>query len=98
VLEGRGCVVSRNGLMIGTAGTLIIDSPSLCKFFTGQDIPLAPTQGYIQLRRYNPKDPARSPFQVFNFYLKSGPDYAFNTELVSSLLGIDCSLPSLGAT
>ena len=80
---------------MGQAGTLMIDTPRLCKFFVGSDVPLPPaTKGFIQLRKYTPKDPVRSPFQVFNFYLKSGGDFPFNSRLVESLSAVEAGIPT----
>jgi exonuclease III len=82
-----GCTIAHNNFDIGQAGTLIIDTPRVNKFFTGSDVSLPPAvRGHIQLRRYTPKDPARSPFQVFNFYLKSGSDFSAKEKLLTSLL------------
>lgn len=64
-----GCTISHNNFDSNKAGTLIIDTPGVKKFFMGADVPIPQLlKGHIQLRRYTPKDPARSPFQVFNFY------------------------------
>jgi exonuclease III len=85
-----GCVVSRNNLTKGQAGTLMIDTPRLCKLYKGADVALPPiTKGHIQLRRYTPRDPSRPSFQLFNFYLRSGGDFAFNNRLLSSLTSVD---------
>ena len=90
-----GCQVSLNGVKKGTAGTAILDTPGVTKFFVGHDIPLPfCTKGRVQLRRYIPKDHSRTPFQVFNFYLVSGPDYVQNTRIIKALLTVDCSLPT----
>ena len=84
-----------NGVKKGSAGTAVIDTPHLTKFFVGHDVPLPfYTKGRVQLWRYMPKDPSRAPFQVFNFYLVSGPDYVENTRIVKSLLTVDCSVPT----
>ena len=91
----KGCDISRNNFKSNQAGTLIIDTPNIKKYFCGRDIPLpSNTKGYIQLRRYTPHDPSRSPFQIFNFYLKSGGEFSFNAELIRSLLGIDHGVPT----
>src|SRR5690606_32744424 len=90
-----GCIIDYNNLSFGKAGTLIIDTPGLCRFFVGSSVPLpAITKGYIQLRKYVPKDPARSPFQVFNFYLHSGGKFALNSTLLDSLMSVDASVPT----
>ena len=92
-----GCTIAHNNYDLGKAGTLIIDTPRVTKFFTGSDVPLPlAVRGRIQLRRYTPKDPSRSPFQVFNFYLKAGPDFAANTKLLTSLLDARPSLSEGG--
>jgi hypothetical protein len=36
----------------------------------------------------------RSPFQVFNFYLKSGGDFSFNSRLIGSLSAIEAGIPT----
>ena len=73
-----------------------MDSPHLCKFFTGQDVLLpAVARGRVQLRRYVPKLASHSPFQVFNFYLTSGADseaYVANGRLLQALLTVDNSV------
>ena len=56
--ESSGGKVSLNGVKKGTAGTAVIDTPHLTKFFVGHDVPLPfCTKGRVQLRRYMPKDP-----------------------------------------
>ena len=95
-LGGLGCVVSRNGFEQGVAGTAIVDSPQIRKYFVGHDVDLPEcTRGRIQLRKYYPKDPVRSPFQVFNFYLVSGPEYTASSELIQSLLSVDNFCPHI---
>ena len=84
-----------NGVKKASAGTAVIDTPHLTKFIVGHDVTLPfCTKGRAQLRRYMPKDPSRDSFQVFNFYLVSGPDYVENTRIVKSLLTVDCSVPT----
>ena len=54
-------------------------------------------KGHVQLRRYVPRDPSRSPFQVFNFYLASGAGsvaFAVNGLILQSLLSVDNSVPT----
>ena len=80
------------------AGTLIIDTPHLCKFFDGHDVLLpATSKGRVQLRRYTPRHTSHSPFQVFNFYLVSGASseaYDSNGLLLQDLLTVDNSVPT----
>ena len=90
-----GCAVSLNNLEMHRAGTAIIDSPSLRRFYKGTDVLLPPiTKGHVQLRHYTPLVPGRPPFQLFNFYLKSGVEWSFNTALIKSLL----TAPSISHT
>ena len=94
-LEGRGFSVSRNNFRQNVAGTAIVDTPSLRKFYEGRDVKLPDeVRGRVQLRRYLPKDLARPPFQVFNLYLVSGPDYGASAVLLRSLLTVDASVPT----
>ena len=75
----------------------IIDTKRITRYYTGTNVSLPSiTQDYIQLRRYTPRDPTRPPFQVFNFYLKSGGDFSFNTQLVSALLDVEPILTFVG--
>ena len=51
-----GCTIAHNNCNSSQAGTLIVDTPRVSKFFTGSDIPLpSAVSGRIQLRRYAPK-------------------------------------------
>ena len=87
--------VDFNSFRKGVAGTLIIDTPRLCHFYTGSPVPLGPlAKGYVQLRRYAPKDPGRPPFQLFNFYLHSGREFGLNSAILESLLSVDASVPT----
>lgn len=89
------CQVSRNNLQLHQAGTVIIDCPSLTKFYSGNDIVLpAVAKGYVQLRRYTPTDGLHLPFQLFNVYFKSGHDYTVLSDLVNSMMKADCSVPT----
>ena len=75
-----GCSISRNSVDINRAGTLMVDTPNILKCFNPIDIVLPIiAKGHAQLRRYIPLDSSHSPFQIFNLYLKSGGDFAFNT-------------------
>ena len=70
---GEGGRVFNNGNKIGTAGTMIIETPAIRQFYRSESIPL-PTScnGRIQGRRFLPIDNTHVGFQVFNFYLPSG--------------------------
>ena len=90
-----GCHVSRNNFAMGVAGSLIVETPAFLKFYKGEDVPLpALCRGHVQLRKYVPIDCSRSPFQLFNFYLKSGGEYGFNLGILASLLSVDSPFPT----
>ena len=77
----KDCDISRNNKNLSQAGTIIIDTPQIVKYFAGSDCPLPEmAQGHVQLRRYTPKGP-HPPFQLFNVYFKSG-DFSFNKKLI----------------
>ena len=70
----KGCLISRNNFAMGVAGTAIIDTPAILKFYNPTDVPL-PTccDGYVQARNYIPKADSKHPaFCIFNCYLFSG--------------------------
>ena len=65
------------------AGTAIIDSPTILQYYTARDVPLpAGLKGYVH-----------QAFQLFNIYLKTGPDKASaQTDLVRMMLQADSSV------
>src|SRR6185312_8639264 len=66
--------VSLNNRELHVAGTAILDSPTLLRFYNPVDVPLpGALRGYVQLRRYEPRAPTHQPFQLFNVYLPTGP-------------------------
>jgi len=80
-----GCAVSWNNRDVSHAGTVIIDTPSLSNFYTGNDVGLPSfTRGHVQLRHYTPCNPTYPPFQLFNCYFKSG-DFDFNRKLIDAI-------------
>ena len=90
-----GCAVSFSNLSKASSGTLIIDCPGIRRFYQGAPVPLpAVTRGRVQLRRYTPLSPNRSPFQLFNFYLVSGGEFSANSGIINSLLDLDASIPT----
>lgn len=93
------CTVSFNSLSMSTAGTLVIDTPSISQFYWGSDVPLPPCcKGYVQLRRYLPKNPLYKPFQLFNIYLPTCSNKTFlQTQILHALLSVSSSLPSFFA-
>ena len=70
----RGCKISRNNLKMGVAGTLVIDTPSILRWYRGEEVALPPCcKGYVQCRRYTPlSDKGHLPFLLFNCYLYTG--------------------------
>ena len=69
----KGCLISRNNLEMGVAGTAIIDTPAILKFYNPSDVLLPPCcRGYIQARSYSPKEEGHPPFTLFNCYFFTG--------------------------
>ena len=92
-----GCQISYSNLTSSSSGTIIIDCPSVLRFFQGTSVRLPEvTRGRVQLRRYTPHPhvTTRSSFQLFNFYLVSGGEFAENTKIIRSLLTLDTSVPT----
>ena len=89
-----GGSVSLNNFKLREAGTAIVDSPSILRYYTPADVPL-PTglKGFVQLRRYSPRAPPHQPFQLFNVYFKTGQAKASAQEdLVRLMLSADSSV------
>ena len=86
--------VSLNNLKMHEAGTAIIDSPSILRFYDPTDVALpANLKGYVQLRRYTPRAAPHQPFQLFNVYFKTGQGKSLvHEDLVSSMLKVEPSI------
>lgn len=86
--------VSLNNLKMHVAGTAIIDSPAVLRYYAPVDVTLpANLKGYVQLRRYIPRAPTHQPFQLFNVYFKTGQSKAsVQEDFVRSMLGADSSI------
>ena len=86
--------VSLNSFKMHVAGTAIIDSPAILRYYAPVDVPLpANLKGYVQLRRYMPRAPPHQPFQLFNVYFKTGQSKAnVQEDLVRSMLSADSSI------
>lgn len=91
-----GCTISYNNYNMTSAGTLIIDTPSISRHYSGANVPLPLCcKGHVQLRRYTPKNALYNAFQILNVYLPTGKNKtALQTQIITSLLSIDPSLPS----
>ena len=85
-----GCLVSRNSLKMGVAGTLIIDTPAILRFYRPVDVPLPVCcKGYVQCRRYIPITDLHKEFQLFNCYFFTGADkFAIQAKLVESMASV----------
>ena len=69
----NGCLISRNNFEMGSAGTAIIDTPAILKWYNPSDISLPPCcRGYIQARNYSPKGRGHLPFTLINCYFFTG--------------------------
>ena len=87
-----------NGLMMGRAGTLIIETSSLTSRYSSLPAPGGPIWvGYIQGRRYTPLDPlsgARA-FQAINAYFFTGLKKGeVQKDMFTRLLSVDDSVPT----
>lgn len=90
------CIISRNNFSMSSAGTAIIDTPSILSVYAPEDVLLPPVcKGYVQLRRYIPRNNCYKPFQVFNVYFKTGPDkFSFQSQLLHAIISVASSIPS----
>jgi ribonuclease HI/exonuclease III len=86
--------VSLNNYKMYQAGTAIIDSPAIMRYYTATDIPLhASLKGFVQLRRYCSRAPPHQSFQLFNVYFKTGQGKASaHLDLVRRMLEADSSV------
>jgi ribonuclease HI/exonuclease III len=91
-----GCVVSYNSLRRGVAGTLIIDTPAVLKFYQPHDVSLPlHCGGYVQCRRYVPRTVTHKAFQIVNCYFFTGPDkFAVQANLIDSIRTLGNSVPT----
>ena len=81
-----GCIVSHNNLQMGTAGTLIIDTPSVLRHYNPTPISLPSCcKGRVQARLYTNRENSHAPFIVVNCYFVSGGDFTTNAKLIASL-------------
>lgn len=88
-------IASLNNHQMGTAGTAILDSTHLLNHYSGSDVELpASLKGRVQIRRYAPKAPRYSAFQLVNVYLHAGPNFKASTPLLEALLKVDNQLPT----
>ena len=90
----NGCLISRNNSDSQSAGTVIIDTPNILKFYSPSDVTLPSIAGgFVQLRRYTPLSNSRKPFQLFNVYFNSKRgDFSFNSQLISAISTADNSI------
>ncbi len=91
-----GCIVSFNSLKRGVAGTLIIDTPSILKFYKPLDVSL-PLEcgGYVQCRRYIPLSATHKAFQLVNCYFFTGPNkFALQSSLIDAIREIGNVFPT----
>ena len=93
-----GCAVSRNNFKMGVAGTLIIDTPAVLRWYSPEDVKL-PTccRGYVQCRRYTPKAASgHPPFLLFNCYFYTGQDKeAVQLGLIEAMMSVKGGLDTL---
>ena len=73
---------------IGTAGTMIILSPSLSRKYRVKEFCLPGLEGYVQLIQFsNPHDPCSTPiWQFLNIYLYTGPESSKQAQQIARLL------------
>ena len=90
-----GCAVSFNNFKRNTAGTLIIDTPGILKHYEPVDVFLPQGQGYVQCRRYIPRNTTHKAFQLFNCYLFTGPDkLSVQVKLLDSMRTVSNDYPT----
>ena len=91
-----GCTVSYNSFKRGVAGTLIIDTPSILRFYLPLDISLPlHCGGYVQCRRYMPLSSTHKAFQIVNCYFFTGPDkFAVQSKLLDGVRQIGNLFPT----
>ena len=91
-----GCLVSRNSFKAGVAGTLIVDTPAILRFYKPVDVPLPDCcRGYVQCRRYVPINTSLKEFQLFNCYFFTGADkFAIQAKLVESMASVSNRCPT----
>ena len=75
---------------MGAAGTLIIDTPSILRWYKGEDVELPECcKGYVRGRYTPTADKGHLPFLLFNCYLFTGVDKELvQTKLVKAMASV----------
>ena len=88
-----------NNFSKGVAGTLIIDTPRLCRFYVGSPVPLGPlAKGYVQLGATPLRTPPVPLSSSSTFTSTQGASLALTRPFsrVSLLWTLPCSLSFVG--